>query len=89
MAEQNTFENTPKGAEIYDILYSNLPTIDAGGDVSEEHIWKCVNELLDKFINNKELLEEYTNFLYKNGYIDSDALTEKPLAVDRFILATK
>lgn len=46
---QNSFENTPEGVEIYETLYFNLPTIDKGGSVSEEHIWKCVNELLDKY----------------------------------------
>lgn len=54
MKNQNSIENTPKGVEIYEILYSNLPTIDEGGSVTEEHIWACVNELLDKYHKEPE-----------------------------------
>ncbi len=32
-----------------------------------------------------ELLEAYTKFLLKNGYIDTDAVCEEPFAIDEFI----
>lgn len=39
-------------------------------------------QITDKDI---ELLERYTKFLQKNGYIDSDATSEEPYALDEFI----
>ena len=33
----------------------------------------------------KDILQEYTEFLLKNGYVDDDVWTEKPTAIDRFI----
>lgn len=34
---------------------------------------------------NIDLLEKYSDFLHKNGYIDTDYYTEEPKAVDRFL----
>ena len=33
----------------------------------------------------QEAIQEYTNFLEKCGYVDSDVWSEKPTAVERFI----
>ena len=46
MENQNSIQNNEEGVQLYEILYSNLPTIDAGGPVTEEMIWKCVNEII-------------------------------------------
>ena len=35
--------------------------------------------------SNKELLDRYTKFLQKNGYIDTDATCEEPFAIDEFL----
>jgi hypothetical protein len=35
--------------------------------------------------HDKDLLEEYTRWLLKNQYTDSDVYDEPPTAVDRFI----
>ena len=32
-----------------------------------------------------ELLEKYTEFLQKHGYIDTDATSEEPYAIDEFL----
>jgi len=34
----------------------------------------------------KDLLTEYTDFLLKNGYCDTDVYCEPPSAVDRFLI---
>ena len=36
-------------------------------------------------MNKEELLEEYTRFLYKNGYVDDDVWCEEPTAIERFL----
>lgn len=51
---------------------------------------KKINSLLsqkDKEWREKtyQTLEDYTNFLYKHGYTDSDVWAEEPKAVDRFL----
>jgi hypothetical protein len=33
----------------------------------------------------KEKLQEYTDFLMKEGYCDSDVVSELPTAIDRFL----
>ena len=33
----------------------------------------------------RELLWDYSNWLHKKGYIDSDYYTEDPLAVDEYL----
>lgn len=37
------------------------------------------------YFDKLDLLEKYTKFLQDNGYIDSDATTEEPFAIDRFM----
>jgi len=36
-----------------------------------------------------EVLSAYTNFLQKNGYIDTDATCEPPFAIDEFLKSNK
>ena len=36
-------------------------------------------------VNIQEILWDYSNWLHKHGYIDSDYYCEEPLAVDGFI----
>ena len=36
-----------------------------------------------------DILIEYTEFLQKRGYIDSDATQEEPYAIDEFLKETK
>ncbi len=35
--------------------------------------------------NKIELLDRYTTFLQRNGYIDTDATCEEPFAIDEFL----
>jgi len=35
---------------------------------------------------SKDLLTEYTDFLLKEGYCDSDVYCEPPSAIDRFLI---
>ena len=43
------------------------------------------DEIYIKYNDISELLEAYTNFLYSNGYTDSDTWAEEPTAVYRFL----
>ena len=36
-------------------------------------------------MNKEELLEEYTKFLYDNGYVDDDVWCEEQTAIERFL----
>lgn len=36
-----------------------------------------------------KILNEYTNFLIKENYIDVDAITEEPTAIDQFLFINK
>ena len=51
-----------------------------------------INSVLAELSNGKlisvdkvELLNRYTKFLQKNGYIDADATCEEPFAIDEFL----
>jgi len=37
----------------------------------------------------KDLLTEYTDFLLKNGYCDSDVYSEPPSAIDQYLNKTQ
>lgn len=37
----------------------------------------------------RELLEDYSNWLHKKGYIDADYYTEEPLAVEAYLEVSK
>ena len=44
--------------------------------------WQEVTSLMDSY--SKYMLYEYTEFLLKNGYCDTDVYCEPPSAIDRF-----
>lgn len=46
-------------------------------------------KLLSDRSNQIELLEKYSMFLEKNGYMDIDWRTEKPFAIDEFLKENK
>ena len=45
-----------------------------------DQVIECI---LDKYA--KDILTEYTNFLLKSGYCDTDVKDELPTAIDRFM----
>jgi len=54
----------------------------------QEYIWRQrkrvdVFKLAEEWM--KDLLTEYTDFLLKEGYCDSDVYSEPPSAIDRFL----
>ena len=59
-----------------------LHEIDELGRIIEEMRNRIVLEERDASI---DLLERYTKFLQKEGYIDTDATCEEPFAIDEFL----
>ena len=54
----------------------------------DEPSWSKVRKVdVFKLVDNysKDLLTEYTEFLLKEGYCDSDVYCEPPTAIDRFM----
>jgi hypothetical protein len=47
------------------------------------HSLESVSYLLSEY--SKLILTEYTDFLLKNGYVDTDVYQEPPSAIDRFM----
>ncbi len=47
-----------------------------------------VNTLSDRS-NKIQLLDSYTKYLQKNGYLDTDATSEPPFAIDEFLKTQK
>jgi len=64
-------------------------------DYLTDHKIRDIAELLDDYqraasplierSNQINLLEKYTTFLQKNGYIDTDATCEEPFVIDEFL----
>ena len=55
----------------------------------DEHAWGCKREVdLFKLVAEwgKDLLTEYTDFLVKHGYCDTDVYYEPPSTIDRFLV---
>lgn len=50
--------------------------------MGEPQIFSRVSQYADE---TRKLLTEYSDWLHKKGYIDSDYYTEEPLAVDAFL----
>jgi hypothetical protein len=46
-------------------------------------VMQYIEKLLDE--QRKETLNNYSNFLEKNGYLDSDWREEEPTAIDKFL----
>lgn len=46
-----------------------------------------IQSLLPSII--QEVIEDYSNWLHKKGYIDSDYYTEEPHAIDAYIVSIK
>ncbi len=47
----------------------------------------CADQVVQHnlFVMINEILDDYTDFLIKNGYMDTDAVFEEPKAVERFL----
>lgn len=60
---------------------------DCGLDVVLEGLANqvAIAEKLNRGVDVQEALHRYSNFLEKNGYMDSDWWSEPPNAVDRFL----
>jgi len=79
--KQDWINNTEDGREIYEILDANLPTIEAGGTVTEEQIWNCVNLLLERETKVKNLAQPDVS-----GSISCDDMED---IIERFYLNHK
>jgi hypothetical protein len=81
-----TFDCTITDVDIQPFI-DELETNPAILNVEKQHCGACSEKTdnLKKRTETIELLEKYTKFLQKHGYIDTDATSEEPYAIDEFL----
>jgi hypothetical protein len=81
--------------ELNKQFFGGIPMEEMGTDqVDEKELQDFIQLLLDRKEHNAEvktieILHDYTRFLEKEGYTDSDTYSEKPVAVDRYLKSIK
>ena len=81
--------------DLNDLTSIKLYFVEHDKTIFEHAAFSIIDRLIKKVvpIENRnydiDLLELYTKFLQKNGYIDSDATTEQPYAIDEFLKTKK
>jgi len=72
------------------IAYYRVDRANIGIIGCKEHLLKVFEFMELGGINGKlGLLSDYSDFLHKEGYIDSDYYTEEPTAINRYLESRK
>ena len=78
------------GKKVIIVFYkSQYFTLNYTGTTQKELDW--YKSMFEKMINSFkiDILDEYNNFLLKNGYTDTDIISEQPTALDQFLILDK